>query len=57
METTKQAPQIEVDVVKPTRDPETGAVPLKEVTGAVRRDSRTDAQTYLDEVKVPFGGE
>jgi hypothetical protein len=36
---------------------ETDFVPLKEVVEAIRRDSRDDADGYLDEARVPFGGE
>lgn len=36
---------------------ETDFVPLEKVVEAIRRDCRDDADGYLDEARVPFGGE
>jgi hypothetical protein len=33
------------------------AVPVEKVLAAIARDSRRDAQQYLDESVTPFGGE
>ncbi len=37
--------------------PQERAVSLEDVVVAVRRDSQVDAKSYLEESKVPHGGE
>lgn len=51
---TTVAEQVGTSVV-PTRHAPTK--PLEEVVDAIRTDSLTDASSYLEETKVPHGGE
>jgi hypothetical protein len=40
-----------------TQETKPTTVPVEKVLAAIARDSRRDAQEYLDESVTPFGGE
>ena len=41
----------------PATAPDQEVVPLPDVLRQIRRDSQRDPQSYLDETRMPYGGE
>jgi hypothetical protein len=50
-------PEPAVAEALPTAAPEPEVVPLPDILRQVGRDSLRDPQLYLDETRVPYGGE
>jgi hypothetical protein len=53
----QQGQTVDAPPVAPPGDAGVEVVPLPEVLRQIGRDSRKDPQQYLDETKVPLGGE